>query len=73
MAPYGNFWQDMATFYNLWLLLAVYGNIWQGMATFGNLGQLLARYGYFWYIMATFGNITGKHVSWRVSVRNIYF
>ena len=47
------FWQQMATFFNNWRLLATNGNFWKQMATFSNKWQLLATNGNFWQQMAT--------------------
>ena len=50
----------MATYGNLWKLMASYENLchlWQLMATYGNIRQLMATYGNLWYLIATYGNL----------------
>ena len=56
MATFGNLWQLLAPDGNLWQLLANYGNIWQLMATIGKIWQLLATVGNLLQLMAMFGN-----------------
>ena len=60
MATYGNIWQHMATYGNIWQHMATYGNIWQHMATYGNIWQHMATYGNIWQHMATIQ--PGSHI-----------